>query len=126
LPILGSYFNLGDIYKQAVIGDADKYKVAFPFVRKSDQRKVIKPIQFLHDDPTALIDHGREWLSKIEMLKKLKFIEPEQVLFAYTAKRPNEDSLFDPFAEVLQLADILGVAMIDMIASEEIVRFANC
>jgi hypothetical protein len=118
--------NLGDVYKQAVIGDADKYKVTFPFVRKIDHRKAIKPIQFLHDDPTAMIDHGREWLSKVELLSRFKFIDPEEVLFAYKTKAPNEEAEFDPFDEVRRMAEKLGVSMIDMAASDEIVKFANC
>lgn len=118
--------NLGELYKQDTIGDTEKYKVNFPFVRKSDRRKVIKPIQFLNADPTALIDHGREWLTKVEMLKKFGFIEPQQVLFAYKTKQPSEGSLFNPFDEVQEMADSLGVQMIDIIASDKIVEFANC
>jgi hypothetical protein len=117
--------NLGDVYKQAVIGEVDRYKVTFPFVRKSDHRKAIKPIQFLHDDPTAMIDHGREWLSKVELLTRFNFIAPEEVLFAYRTKTPNDGVGFDPFDEVRNMAEKLGVTMIDMVASEEIVKFAN-
>ncbi|QPK62877.1 DUF3037 domain-containing protein [Methylomonas sp. LL1] len=118
--------NLGDVYKSAVIGDAGRYKVTFPFVRKSDHRKAIKPIQFLHDDATALIDHGREWLSKVELLSRFDFIAPEEVLFAYKTKAPSERAEFDPFDEVRKMAEKLGVTMIDMAASDEIVKFANC
>jgi hypothetical protein len=117
--------NLGDLYKEAVVGDIHKYKATFPFVHKGEQQKVIKPIQFLHNEPTALIDHGREWLTKVEYLKKYNFIQPEQVLFAYTAKKPSEQSLFDPFDEVMDLASKLGVAMVDLSASGDIVRFAS-
>ncbi|MDD4914725.1 MAG: DUF3037 domain-containing protein [Methylococcales bacterium] len=60
--------NLSELYKTDVIGDADRYKATFPFVRKSDRRKAIKPIHFLHNDATAMIDHGREGLSKVELL----------------------------------------------------------
>ena len=117
--------NLGDRYKPAYIGDENKYKVTFPFVRKSDHRKAIKPIQFLHDNPTALIDHGREWLSKVEQLCRFDFIAPEEVLFAYKIKTPIESAAFDPFDEVRKMAENIGVTMIDMASSEDIVKFAN-
>lgn len=117
--------NLEHIYKQTAIGDVNKYKATFPFVRKSDNKRVIKPIQFLHDEPTALIDHGRDWLSKVEMLSRFGYVEPQHVLFAYQKKPANQASLFDPFEEVMNMADKLGVNMIEMSAGDKIVEFAS-
>lgn len=112
-------------YKQAAIGDSSKYKATFPFVRKTDNKRVIKPIQFLHDEPTTLIDHGRDWLSKVEMLSRFDYVEPQNVLFAYEKKPAAQARLFDPFDEVMNMAEKLGITMIEMADSDKIVEFAG-
>ncbi len=116
---------MGELFKEGAIGQAEKYEATFPFVRKDGNPRVIKPIHFREDKPSALIDQGNYWLSKVQQLAKYKFIEPQQVLFAYDAPKQRQFSLFDPFDEVKEQAEKIGVVMADITAKTEIANFAS-
>ena len=118
--------QLGGKFKDASVGTVDKYEVKFPFVRSLGELKVIKPIHFRHDKPTPLIEHGIKWLSKVQQLQKYRFIQPEQILFAYQAPDSNQVTLFNAFNEIKQQADQLGVVMTEITATDVIVDFASC
>ncbi|MEQ1528757.1 MAG: DUF3037 domain-containing protein [Methylococcales bacterium] len=117
--------KLGDLYKEGKIGEVDMYEVSFPFIRKTGQLKVIKPINFRREKPTAMIDKGHVWLSKVQQLNKLKFIKPEQVLFAYDVGENVPAGLFDPFNEIKDQARSVGIVMADIRATDVIAEFAS-
>lgn len=118
--------QLGGKFKEGSIGSADKYEVKFPFVRNVGELKVIKPIHFRHDKPTPLIEHGIQWISKVQQLQKYQFIQPEKILFAYQAPDNNQVTLFNAFNEIKQQAMQLGVVMADIKATDDIANFARC
>lgn len=112
--------NLSKKYREATIGEPDKYEVRFPFVRKAGEQRVIKPIYFGYEKPTPLIEHGNTWLSKIQQLKKYRFIKPDQILFAYDAPDKNQSNLFAAFNEIKEQIEKEGVVMADIKSNDDI------
>jgi len=65
----------------ARVGD-DEYHVTFPFVAFDDDapRRVIKPLNLEQDDATRIVDHGGQWIVRLNALKKRGLLPPA-VLF---------------------------------------------
>lgn len=61
----------------------DEYHATFPFVEKRGDVpvKAIKPLRLDHDQPSKILDHGGQWLFRIQTLKRRELL-PEKVLFA--------------------------------------------
>lgn len=116
--------NLGEKYKECTIGEHFKYEVKFPFVSHTNKQTIIKPIHFKHKKPSELINHGLEWLVKIQQLEKYRFIKPDEVLFAYGAPDDAQGNLFDAFNEIKAQIVSEGVVMADVNKYDEIVKFA--
>jgi hypothetical protein len=118
------HYNLGEKYKEGVIGEKDKYEVTFPFVAKNKKRTVIKPIHFKHEKPTQLIDHGLTWLTKVQQLEKYRFIKPDEILFAYDAPDDTQGALFAAFNEIKEQIVKEGIEMADIKGKDQIIKFA--
>lgn len=118
------HYNLGEKYKEGVIGEPDKYEVKFPFVAKNKKQTVIKPIHFKHDKPSQLIDHGLSWLARIQQLEKHRFIRPDEILFAYDAPDDSQGNLFAAFNEIKEQIVKEGIGMADIKGKDEIIKFA--
>jgi hypothetical protein len=73
---------LKEHFLPAEIGN-DDYHAKFPFVAKRDEQaiKVIKPLNLGYSDAAKIIDHGGQWLVRINQLKKRQLL-PKEVLFA--------------------------------------------
>lgn len=69
-------------FERADVGNAD-YHVAFPFVERREETyvKAIKPLHLAQDDPSRILDHGGQWVWRVQMLKQRELLPP-QVLFA--------------------------------------------
>jgi hypothetical protein len=69
-------------FHPARIGN-DEYHAQFPFVSGPDENpaKVIKPLNLDHSDASRIIDHGGQWVVRINALKKRELL-PRSVLFA--------------------------------------------
>jgi hypothetical protein len=61
----------------------DEYHAQFPFVSGPDEQpeKVIKPLNLDHSDASRIIDHGGQWVVRVNALKKRDLL-PRSVLFA--------------------------------------------
>lgn len=61
----------------------DEYHAQFPFVAGPDDKpeKIIKPLNLEYADAARIIDHGGQWVVRINALKK-RHLLPKQVLFA--------------------------------------------
>jgi hypothetical protein len=118
------HYNLGEKYREGVIGEPDKYEVKFPFVAKNKKQTVIKPIHFKHEKPSQLIDHGLSWLSKIQQLEKYLYIQPDEILFAYDAPDDDQGALFAAFNEIKDQIVKEGIEMADINGKEKIIKFA--
>jgi len=117
-------YQLGDRYKESLIGESDKYEVRFPFVSQDANQVIIKPVHFKHDKPSQLIDHGLSWLGKIQQLSKLGFIAPNKILFTYNAPNHNQKQLYNAFSDIKQQIEAEGIVMSDVDNTEKIVKFA--
>lgn len=117
--------SLGEKYKEAAIGEPNKYEVRFPFVSKIIRQTIIKPIHFKHEKPSQLIDHGLSWLSKIQQLEKYRFIQPDEILFAYDAPDVSQSNLFVAFNEIKEQIESEGIVMADIKQKGDIVKFAT-
>ena len=61
----------------------DEYHAQFPFVAGPDDKpeKIIKPLNLDYAEASKIIDHGGQWVVRINALKKRQLL-PKQVLFA--------------------------------------------
>lgn len=61
----------------------DEYHAQFPFVAGPDDKpeKIIKPLNLDYTEASKIIDHGGQWVVRINALKKRQLL-PAQVLFA--------------------------------------------
>lgn len=116
--------NLGDKFKETTIGRSDKYAVKFPFVSTVSQQTIIKPIHFKQEKPSLLINHGIEWLVRIQQLEKYGLIRPDNVLFAYDAPDDTQGHLFDAFTAIKAQIEHEGVVMAAINKDDAIVKFA--
>lgn len=84
--------NLAGRFEAKTIGDED-YHVTFPFVEDGEDnhvaQKAIKPLNLGHAHPSKILDHGGQWLFRIEQLRR-RGVLPNQVLFAVSG--PDEAS----------------------------------
>ncbi|MES2350439.1 MAG: DUF3037 domain-containing protein [Pseudomonadota bacterium] len=76
-------------FHAARIGN-DEYHAHFPFVAGSEEHpeKIIKPLNLNYADAAKIIDHGGQWLYRIDALKKRDLLPP-RVLF--TVKGPESE-----------------------------------
>lgn len=60
----------------------DEYHAQFPFVAGPDDKpeKIIKPLNLDYAEASKIIDHGGQWVVRINALKKRQLL-PKQVLF---------------------------------------------
>lgn len=74
--------KLLDRFHPARVGN-DEYHAQFPFVASSDDvpEKIIKPLNLGYPDAARIIDHGGQWIVRINALKKRDLL-PKKVLFA--------------------------------------------
>jgi hypothetical protein len=74
--------RLSDRYFAARIGN-DEYHTQFPFVAHDEGRPVavIKPLNLAYSEASRIIDHGGQWVVRINALRKRRLL-PEFVLFA--------------------------------------------
>jgi hypothetical protein len=65
----------------------DDYSAAFPFVASDSEGIIsaIKPLRLDHPQPSQIIDHGGQWLVRLDALRKRKLL-PAKVLFAVSGK----------------------------------------
>lgn len=73
--------RLHDRFVQGRVGN-DEYHANFPFVAFEGRvpRKVIKPLNLGYADVTRIIDHGGQWVVRINALRK-RDLMPAEVLF---------------------------------------------
>lgn len=118
--------GLQNQFHPARIGN-DDYHAYFPFVSGSEQQpeKVIKPLNLDHTDAAKIIDHGGQWLYRIDALKKRALLPPA-VLFSIKGPAPKESSprgrAKDEIVAELQSRDVL---VIPHGAVQSIINFAH-
>lgn len=103
----------------------DEYHARFPFVAGPDDKpeKIIKPLNLGYDDAARIIDHGGQWIVRVNALKKRRLL-PEQVLFAVSG---HEDATPRGKAkrEVVGELKETGVTVVSYTEAQSIVEFAR-
>lgn len=84
--------GLQNKFHPARIGN-DDYHAHFPFVAgpENHPESIIKPLNLNHADAAKIIDHGGQWLYRLDALKKRELLPP-QVLFTVQGPAPDESS----------------------------------
>jgi len=84
--------GLQNKFHPARIGN-DDYHAHFPFVAgpENHPERIIKPLNLNHADAAKIIDHGGQWLYRLDALKKRDLL-PSQVLFSVQGPAPDESS----------------------------------
>jgi len=82
--------GIGSRFEKKEVG-TDDYHATFPFVEgeRFAALKAIKPLYLGHEQPSKILDHGGQWLFRVQTLKR-KGLMPKLVLFA--AEGPPEDT----------------------------------
>ena len=81
--------GLGSRFDKKEVGN-DEYHATFPFVEEAvgGVVKVVKPLNLAQDQPNKILDHGGQWLFRIQTLKRRNLL-PRRVLFA--VEGPTDD-----------------------------------
>lgn len=81
--------HLLGLFHQAKVGN-EEYHATFPFVAgpETQPEKAIKPLNLAHNDPAKIIDHGGQWVVRVNALKKRNLL-PRKVLFAVQGPDDN-------------------------------------
>lgn len=116
--------KIADRFDRVEVGD-DEYHVTFPFVERHADRpvKAIKPLHLAHDQPTRIIEHGGQWVLRINQLRRRRFL-PDRVLFAVqgpTADGPKGRA----YDEVIEGLRETGVTVLPYVDKEDILAFAT-
>lgn len=116
--------RIGDRFDRVALGD-DEYHVTFPFVERRDDHavKAIKPLHLGQDQPTKIIEHGWQWVLRVNQLRKRKHL-PDTVLFAVqgaTGDGPKGRA----YDEVVNGLRDTGVTVLPYADKEDILTFAG-
>lgn len=116
--------RIGDRFMRANVGN-DEYHAAFPFVEMDAEvpQRVIKPLHLNHKEPSKIIDHGGQWIVRVQALEKRALL-PNRVLFAVDAPRQN-DQRGRNAREVVAGLEALGVTVIPFAEKQQVLDFAT-
>lgn len=103
----------------------DDYHATFPFVEQvvGDVIKVVKPLNLAQDQPSKILDHGGQWLFRIQTLKRRNLL-PGKVLFA--VEGPTEvgprSRAYDDMVATLRME---GATVLNYKEKEKIIDFVT-
>jgi hypothetical protein len=115
--------GIADRFERAEIGN-DEYHVTFPFVEQRQEHaiKAIKPLHLNLNQATKIIEHGGQWLLRINQLHKRNKL-PEKVLFA--VQGPLEDGpKGNAYREIVEGLQDAGAAVLPYADKDGILAFA--
>jgi hypothetical protein len=112
-------------YIEKEIGNND-YQVRFPFVESSQDTpsKAIKPLNLAQPQAKKILDHGGQWLYRINALKK-RHLLPPQVLFAVKPPPPENTALTSAFDDIVGELKDAKVQVLLHTQNAEILEFAR-
>ena len=85
--------------------------------------RVIKPLDLDKDDPTAIIDHGDAWMTRLRRLQDMK-LRPERFIFAVNRPGRGNAGLKDAFEEVVTGLHQAGGIVVNADDTERLVKVA--
>lgn len=103
----------------------EEYHAPFPFIAGPEDKpeKIIKPLNLAYDDATRIIDHGNQWIMRINTLKKRDLL-PGKVLFAVNGTADTTTS-GKARREVLDELEGTGVIVAPYGQAQPIIEFAR-
>lgn len=103
----------------------DDYHVPFPFVEKDGDVaiKAIKPLNLAHPQASKILDHGGQWLFRVNSLKKRGLL-PHRVLFAVGPPPADGTAQMRAFEEIVGSLKDTGVDVLPYAQKTEILEFA--
>lgn len=116
--------RLSDRFHPARVGN-DEYHAQFPFVAGQEDMpdKVIKPLNLDYAEAARIIDHGGQWIVRVNALRKRNLL-PGQVLF--TVKGPEDlTTRGRARKEVVDELSNSGVIVVPYDEVQSIVEFAR-
>lgn len=104
----------------------DEYHAPFPFVEKRGDIaiKAIKPLNLAQPQASKILDHGGQWLFRVNALKKRGLL-PCKVLFAVGPPPGGDTSQMRAFDEIVDSLKETGVSVLPYSHKAEILEFAN-
>ena len=115
--------GVAERFERAELGN-DEYHVIFPFVEQREEHaiKAIKPLHLGHNQATKIIEHGGQWLFRINQLRKRKKL-PDSVLFA--VQGPQEDGpTANAYHEIIEGLQDAGATVLPYADKDGILAFA--
>ncbi|WP_158224631.1 DUF3037 domain-containing protein [Agaribacterium haliotis] len=83
--------DLNGLYKRKELGDS-LYKMTFPFVKQAESgTRAIKPLHLAYEKATDVINHGGQWLFKINELRNRNVLG-ENLLLTLDSEPANHDA----------------------------------
>jgi len=111
-------------FHSARVGN-DEYHAQFPFVAGPEDHpeRVIKPLNLGYDDAARIIDHGGQWIVRINALKKRQLL-PRKVLFAVNG--PDDATARGRAKrDVVDELENTGVIVVPYEQTQSIIEFAR-
>ncbi|MDE2150082.1 MAG: DUF3037 domain-containing protein [Gammaproteobacteria bacterium] len=104
----------------------DEYHARFPFVEKEDDRpvKVIKPLNLGYPDAAKIIDHGGQWIVRVNALKKRNLL-PRDALFAVDGPADMTTPRGRARVEVVRELEDTGVTVVPFQDKQRVIEFAR-
>ena len=103
----------------------DEYHVPFPFVEKQGELAIeaIKPLNLAQPQASKILDHGGQWLFRVNSLKKRGLL-PRKVLFAVGPPPAEGAPQMRAFEEIVGSLKDAGVDVLPYAEKAAIVEFA--
>ena len=103
----------------------DEYHVPFPFVEKQGEFaiKAIKPLNLAQPQASKILDHGGQWLFRVNSLKKRGLL-PRKVLFGVGPPPAEGAPQMRAFEEIVGSLKDAGVDVLPYAEKAAIVEFA--
>jgi hypothetical protein len=114
--------HIAERFTKLEVGN-DEYHATFPFVEKRGELpvKAIKPLHLTHDQPSKILDHGGQWLFRIQALKRRNML-PDKVLFAVGG--PADDGARGKaYNEIVDSLKATGVDVLPFSSKAQILDF---
>lgn len=117
--------RLADRFTKLKVGN-DEYHVPFPFVEQRENvlLKAIKPLHLAHDEPSKILDHGGQWLFRIQTLRRKQSLPPN-VLFAVGGPAEHDTARAQAYNEIVVSLKETGVNVIPFSDKEQILNFIS-
>lgn len=116
--------HVGERFTRLEVGNED-YHVVFPFVECYGDTPIraIKPLHLAHAQPSKILDHGGQWLFRVQTLKRRQLL-PKDVLFAVS--EPGEDGpRGKACAEIIGELQETGVRVLPILNKAKIIEFVS-